>query len=183
MKNFNLDISNELQNALLKFPAIITQIKNKEYESIFNLEKWMLSIEDVLKKYNHYKVAEIAALRSKIYTPLTLVKNNTAKKKLQFQAASEMLYELQKAVDSILIVYLEKVEQARDILKNLLMILAQSNTVRFKDGLFQNFVLQLWSIMCNTEQLKPSASKVLTLVSQQDAMRIIADEIEIELFK
>jgi hypothetical protein len=48
---------------------------------------------------------------------------------------------------------------------------------------FQEFLSGIWQLSANHEQLKPLVIKILTLVSQVDALRIMAEEIRINEWK
>ena len=67
---------------------------------------------------------------------------------------------------------------------HLLSILKQSGAIKYTEETnFQSFINQIWKLFSTHDQLKSSTVKILTLVSQIDALRIIADEIEITEWK
>lgn len=183
MKISTVDLVKNLEKLLLQYPSLVNKLKNKDVDLIQQLEKWILEVENLLTKNNIAKVSELAGLRSKILAPNYSTGQRTSIKKLQFQVASEILYDIQKNVANTLLPYEVKVNEAKDIIIQLLMILSQSGTIKFVNTNFQNFILQIWSIFSSTEQLKPSVGKILTLVSYSDALRIISEEINLELFK
>jgi hypothetical protein len=99
----------------LQFPKLVDKLKNKDSNFISLLEKWILEVEQVLKKNNIAKVSEIAGLRSKILAPsFSLVHRNTIKK-IQLQVAAEVLYDIQNKVSTILLPFENKVNKARII--------------------------------------------------------------------
>jgi hypothetical protein len=75
-----------------------------------------------------------------------------------------------------------KINEAREIVLQLLQILSQSDSLKFNNADFQGFVNQIWTVFSTHEQLRPSTAKILTLIPQMDAVRLIAEEINLEDF-
>jgi len=81
---------------------------------------------------------------------------------------------------SVIKPYETNVNEARDLLKQLLSIVKQSGGIKYSDQLdFQVFITSIWQLFSTHEQLKPGTLKILTLISQIDALRIIAEEIDL----
>ena len=94
--------------------------------------------------------------------------------------AAESLYDIQGTVLGVVKPYEYKVEEATNLLKQIMGLLKQTEVLKYHVGEdFQGFIQKIWTIFATHEQLKPSAMKILTLVSQSDAVRIIAMEIEL----
>jgi len=94
------------------------------------------------------------------------------------------MYEIQSTILSVIKPYEQKVSEARDLLKHLLSVLKQSGAIKYTDETdFQDFINKIWKLFSTHEQLKSSTVSILTLISQVDALRIIADEIEIKEWK
>jgi hypothetical protein len=183
MKPSSISISESLKNKLLSFPTLVDNLQNKDNSFLINLENWMKDIETIFKNNNISHVSEMAGFRSKILAPLFSESQNRSAKKRQIQVASECLYDIQRTVLAVLNPYELKVNEAKDIVLQLLVILSQSGSVKYINFDFQGFVNQIWAVFSTHEQLKPSTAKILTLVSQPDAVRIIAEEINLEDFK
>lgn len=183
MRTSSIAIIESLKVKLLEFPILVDSLQNKDSSFLINLENWMKEIEAIFKNNNISKVSEIAGLRSKIIAPLFSESTNRSAKKRQIQVASECLYDIQSTVLTVLSPYEMKVNEAKDIVLQLLIVLNQSGSIKYKNTDFQEFISKIWSILSTHEQLRPSAAKILTLVSQTDALRIIAEEINLEDFK
>lgn len=181
MKTSSLTIVESLKSKLLTFPALVDSLQQKDSNFLSLLQDWMKEAETILKNYNIAQCSEIAGLRSKIIAPLFAESKRRSTKKNQLQIASEVLYELQNIILLVIKPHEIKVNEARDLLIHLLSILKQSGAVKYSNGTnFQSFINQIWAIFSNHEQLKPGMVKILTLVPQIDALRIIAEEINLE---
>lgn len=183
MRTSAITIINSLKVKLLDFPTLVDSLQNKHSSFLIDLENWMKEIETIFKNNNIAEVSEIAGFRSKILTPLFSESSNRSAKKRQIQVASECLYAIQSSVLGVLNPYELKVNEAKDIVLQLLTILSQSESIKYENIDFQGFVNQIWSFFSTHEQLRPSTAKILTLVSQTDALRIIAEEINLDDFK
>lgn len=180
MQVSRLTIIESLESKLLTFPALVDSLKNKDYNFLELLENWMKETELILKNNNIAQCSKIAGLRSKIIAPIFDETRGRSTKKKQWYIAAESMYEIQSTVLSVIKPYEQKVTEARDLLRHLLSILKQSSALKYTDGTnFQDFINTIWTLFSTHEQLKSSTVSVLTLVSQIDALRIIADEIEL----
>lgn len=175
-----LSFIESLKSKLLTYPALVDSLQNKDYNFLTLLESWMKETETILKNNNISECSEIAGLRSKITAPIFADSQKRSTKKRQLQIASEVLSELPSIILSVIKPYELKVNEARDLLKHLLNVLKQSGAIKYNDETdFQDFINKIWNLFSTHEQLKPSMVKILTLVSQVDALRIIAEEINI----
>lgn len=183
MRTSSVVIIESLKTKLLEFPSLVNSLQNKDSSFLPNLERWMLEVELVMKNNNISEVSEIAGFRSKILVPLFAESQTRSSRKRQVHIASDNLYEIQKTVLSVLKPYEIKVDEAKDIILQLLIVLSQSDSVKY-DGIdFQGFLNQIWTVFATHEQLKPSTAKILSLIPQVDALRIIAEEINLEDFR
>jgi hypothetical protein len=180
MQVSSLTLLESIKSKLLEFPNLVDSLKNKDYNFLELLESWMKETETILKNNNISECAVIAGYRSKLISPLFAEYQKRSNRKRQLQIASEILFELQGTILSVIKPFEIKVNEARDLLINLLSILKQSGAIKYTDGTdFQNFINNIWKLLSTHDQLKPSTVKILTLVSQVDALRIIAEEISL----
>lgn len=179
-----LSIIEPLKTKLLEYPALVDGLKNKDYNFLELLENWMKETETILKNNNIAQCSKIAGLRSKIITPIFDESHGRSTKKRQINIAAELMYEIQDTILSVINPYEKKINEARDLLKNLLSVLKQSGAIKYSENIdFQYFINQIWSLFSTHEQLKPSIVSILTLISQVDALRIMAEEIELTEWK
>lgn len=180
MKASALDIIEKSKSSLMQFSSLVDQLQNKQPDFIPSLERWMKMIETIFKEYNIAEQSEIAGLRSKILSPLLSDMPRVAAKKKQLFIASENLYHLQATVLAVIKPYEFKVDESTDLVRKIMGLLKQTDAVKYHlSEDFQGFVNKIWQVFLVNEQLKPSAMKILTLVSHTDAIRIIAEEIEL----
>ncbi|SHH00289.1 hypothetical protein SAMN05444372_112178 [Flavobacterium micromati] len=184
MQVSSLSIIELLNSKLLEFPELVDRLKNKDYNFLELLETWMKETETILKQNRISECAVIAGYRSKIIIPLFTESQKRSVKKRQLQAASVILFELQHTILSVIKPYEIKVNEARDLLRQILSAVRQSHTIKYtSQTVFQEFINNIWQFCSTNEQLKPFTVKILTIVSQNDAVRIIAEEIYLDEWK
>jgi hypothetical protein len=180
MQVSSLSIIELLKIKLLEFPGLVDSLKNKEHNFLELLETWMKETETILKNNKISECAIISGYRSKIIAPLFAESQKRSTKKRQLQQASEILFELQHTIVSVIKPYEIKVNEARDLLIYILSVVKQSGAIKYTDQtVFQGFINSIWQLCSTNEQLKPATVKILTLVSQVDALRIMAEEINL----
>lgn len=180
MQVSSLTIIESLANKLLEFPGLVDSLRNKDADFLELLEKWMKEIEVILKNNRISECAVIAGYRSKIIAPLFTEPQKRSIKKRQLQIASEIMFELQDTVLSAVKPHEIKVNEAKDLLIHLLSIVKQSGALKYTDQTdFQEFIISVWQLCSTHEQLKLATIKILTLISQIDVLRIIAEEINL----
>jgi hypothetical protein len=180
MQVSSLTIIELLSNKLLEFPGLVDSLRNKDSNFLELLEKWMKEVETILKNNRIAECAVIAGYRSKILVPLFAESQKRSTKKQQLQLSSEIMFDLQDTVLSVIKPHEIKVHEAKDILIQLLSIVKQSGALKYTDTTnFQEFIVRIWQFCSTHEQLKPGTIKILTLVSQIDVIRIIAEEINL----
>ncbi|MEZ5046695.1 MAG: hypothetical protein R2831_06860 [Chitinophagaceae bacterium] len=183
MKISNLTIVEKLREKILVFPSIVDQLQQKDNQFILNLEHWMRDIENIFKNFNITDVSEIAGLRSKILSSSFERDNRLSSRKKQIKTASEVLYDVQNRVLTVYKLHEMRVEESRVLLVQLISIINQTGTLQYSQcANFNDFISKLWNSFYTLEQLRPSIHKVLSLVSQVDALRIIAEEVQIEMW-
>ncbi|MBV6439704.1 MAG: hypothetical protein DYG98_09530 [Haliscomenobacteraceae bacterium CHB4] len=180
MQKSLIDTVHELNIQLFAVPGIVDKIQRKEGSAADVLANWLRKTEEILKKYGHAQCAELAGLRGKLLTPEFVEIRATLKKKERLRAASEIIYDAQNAVLKLASPMEEKLREAKAILNQILLIVKPSGMLAFEPSSdFNNFIQGLWLMLKTNEHVGGGISKVLTLVSQSDAMRMLAEEIDI----
>jgi len=181
MQVSSLSIIESLKSKLLEFPVLVDSLKNKDYNFLELLETWMKETETILMNNRISECAVISGYRSKIIAPSFTETQKRSVKKRQVQVASEILFELQHTVVSVIKPYETKVNEARDLLLQILSAVKQSCALKYTNQtVFQEFINSIWQLCSTNEQLKPFTVKILTIVSQNDALRIMAEEIYLD---
>lgn len=181
MKVSSLSIVESLKGKLLEFPVLVDSLKNKDYNFLELLEVWMKETEGILKQNRISECAVIAGYRSKIIAPSFAESQKRSVKKRQLQLASENMFELQNTIISVIKPYQIKVDEAWDLIIQILSVVKQSGAIKYTNQtVFQQFINNIWQLCFTHEQLKPFTVKILTIISQVDALRIIAEEINLD---
>lgn len=183
MKKSILNLTVVLKEKLIEFPAIVNSLENKDVSFLSKLFLWINKLEDILTTHNISDVSELAGLRSKILTPQFSDNKRISIKKMQLKIASECLYDIQHNVLKILHPFELKIEESRELIRQLLLILSQTQQVKYNsDQPFDNLINEVWQFISSNEQLKAGAIKLKTLLPINDIFMLIAEEINIEEF-
>ncbi len=180
MKKSSVYIVNELKPALLELPNLVTSIHQKKFSSINDLFDWLIDIEGKLKKLNYAECAEIAGLRAQLAQQKfdTNSRPNERKKK-QLQKALEIIYPVQEAVSKIIFPLEEKIEQARDLMKQILNVAKSLGIIpKVTPQNFNSYIHHVWSILNAHDQIKNGVNNIKSLVGMTDGIQLLAEEIE-----
>jgi len=168
----------ELKSQLFIIPEIVDKIQKKENESVDFLLKWLRNNEYILHKHGYAECAEMAGLRSKLLTPEFIDARRTVKKKEKLRLASEIIYDSQSIILRLIRPLEEKLNEARIIINQILLVVKPWGIIEFDiSSDFTNFIQGIWLMLKGNEHVGGGISKVLTLVNQSDAIRILAEEI------
>lgn len=183
MKKSTLNLVSVLKNNLLEFPKIIRSLENKDPFFVEKLSAWIQKNEELFSTYTISEVSELSGLYSKLLIPRFSDTKNISFKKAQLKAASEILYDLQSLVLTVLKPFELKVEECRELVKQILLIISQAQVVKYDANLpFENFVDTIWKFTLSNEQLKAGAIKLKTMLIMSDIQMLIAEEIDLEDF-
>jgi len=183
MRKSTLNLVMSLKGKLLEFPELVNSLEKKEILFVHQLILWINKTEELLIAYNISEVSELAGLRSKIISTKYSEHKSTSIKKLQLRIASELLYDIQHIVLKVLTPNELKVEECRDLVKQLLLIVSQTSAIRYNQELpFINLIHDIWQYIVSNEQLKPGVIKLKTTLTLNDIQMLIAEEINLEDF-
>lgn len=175
-----LDLARVLNDELLAFPAIVDRLEKKDPDFLNYLLAWIKRIEEIFLSYNISEVSLLAGIRSRIIASQYDHSRHSQRKREQLKTAAKSLFDLQSIVLSVLKPYDSKIDEARSLIRQLLGVAEQFELISFKTpDNFQALVEKLWVLFQEHEQLKPGAVKVKTIISETDALRIIAEEVDL----
>ena len=104
-------------------------------------------------------------------------------RKIQLRAAAEVLYDLQSIILRIASPYESKIEECRDLIRQLLLLVSQVGSVKYTQGkLFNDFLDEIWKFIFAADQLKAGAIKLKSSLPISDIYRLLAEEIDLEDF-
>ncbi len=182
MKHSYIDTYKNLLKQCLLVPELVTKAAHKDLIFIESLNQWLLNTEEIMKKHNISKCSEIAGLRSKIIAASCAREANRSKRKRLFSVATSIIYDAQSAVLSVIEPMESRIEEARGSIRQLLGVAYQADMVNPNMD-FNQIVQTLWATFSTHEQLKGAVASVLVLVNRSDALRILAEEIDITILK
>jgi len=179
MKNSILDTYESLLEKSLSIPDLVTLASKKDAKFLSEFDSWLKETESLLEKNRMAQCSEIAGLRSKIINA-RFDKNIVATKRRKhvWSVATEIVYDAQHTLLAVLEPIKHRLDEARDAISQLLGVAYQANMIN-REINFNDMIQELWKIFSTHEQLKGLVGKILVYVNKTDALRILADEIEL----
>ncbi len=173
-----LDAVSQSKTQLFLISGIVDQIQRKESAAPDNLVEWLKTTEDILQKFGYAQSAELAGLRSRLLTPEFTTSQRAARKKERLRIASEIVHDAQRVVLGLITPLEEKTDEARTLINQILLLVRPTCVLDFDPSSnFTDFVQGVWHLLKSNEQVGGGIARVLTLVNQGDALRILAEEI------
>ena len=183
MKKSQFILITQLKEKLLQFPSLVSKLEKKDPHFTETILEWLKSSEDIFSTYNISAVSELAGFRSKILSAKISNERGSNVKKTQTKVAANSLYEIQSTVLTVLMPFEKKMDECRELVKQLLTLLEQKGTEQYHpETSFEIFVRQIWQTMLLDNELKMGAIKLKSILSEIDIIMLISDEIEIEEF-
>lgn len=183
MKKSTVNLVTALKGKLVEFPGIVSSLDKKEISFINQLFLWIGQSEAILTTYNVSEVSELAGLKSKIIAPKYSDNKGISIKKLQLKIAAESLFDIQHIVLKVLTPLESKVEECRELIRQLLLIVSQTQLIKYNQDLpFDNLINDVWQFIVSNEQLKAGAIKLKTSLTMTDIQLLIAEELNLEDF-
>jgi hypothetical protein len=183
MKKSQFILVSQLKEKLQEFPGIVSSLEKKDSHFIDKIMMWLKDSENVLSTYNISEVSEIAGFRSKIIAAKITDGRGVNIKKNQIKAASGILYDIQNTVLSVLNPYEKKISECREIVKQLLVLTAQTHTQIYNQSLpFEDFLKNVWLYILSENDLRMGAIKLKSVLSEMDILMLMGDEIELSDF-
>lgn len=183
MKKSTVNLVKALKAKLSEFPKLVTSLEKKEIDFMHQLFSWMGQTEEIFATYQISEVSELAGIRSKILAPKFTDERSMSIKKLQLKVAAESLFDIQHVVLKVLSPHETKVEECRELIRQLLLIVSQTKAIQYNiEAPFEDLIQAIWQFINANEQLKPGALKLKTSLIMTDIQLLIAEEINLEDF-
>jgi hypothetical protein len=183
MKKSVLHLVNALKDRLLEFPSLVNKLERKELDFVNQFTLWLRKCEEILGSHHISNVSELSGIRSKIIASRYAEGPNGSGKKLQLKAAADNLFDAQQIVLHVLTPYEVKVEESKELIRQLLLIVSQANVIKFdKKQPLDMLIQEVWQFIVSNEQLKAGAVKLRTTIPMNDITLLIAEEIDLEDF-
>jgi hypothetical protein len=183
MKKSQFILVSQLKEKLQDFPAIVSSLETKDPYFIEKTFSWLKSVEDVFSTNNISEVSEMAGFRGKILTAKFSDERGANIKKNQIKIAAGSLYDIQNTVLNVLMPYEQRMNDCRDIIKQLLVLATQTKKLEYnKEMNFDDFVKRVWQYILYDDNLRAGAVRLKSVLSDMDITMLIADEIDLEDF-
>jgi len=183
MKKSQFILVSQLKEKLQEFPDIVSSLEMKDLHFIEKTFLWLKSVEDIFSTNNISEVSEMAGFRSKILTAKFSDERGANIKRNQTKIAAASLYDIQNTVLNVLMPYEQKLSECREIIKQLLVLAAQTKKLEHtKEISFEDFVQKVWQYMLYDDNLRAGAVRLKSVLSEMDITMLVADEIDLEDF-
>ncbi len=180
MLRSTLQLTRQLSDALLEVPGIVRHFEQKSPQMMVLLMDWIGRSEDLLSTHRLVEAAEVAGLKARILAPAFDDEKRGTLRRRQQTVAIGLLHELQQSLQHALQPRALKVEQAREMMRQLLQIVAQSGAVRYDPAIgIETMIDQVWALCIAHEQLKPMTAQLRALLSNDDIRLLVAEEIDL----
>lgn len=183
MKKSQFILVSQLKDQLLEFPAIVSSLEKKDPFFVEKMLSWLESVENILSTNTISEVSEIAGFRSKILAGKISDERSFNAKKNQLKVTANLLHNAQNCVLNVLLPHETKMNECRDITKQILALAAQTTSPLYTSEItFEDFVQKVWSHILSDNDLKLGGIKLKSMLSEMDIIMLIADEIDINDF-
>ena len=176
-----VSLAEDIGSLLLRFPDLTDRFRQNDVRFVGGLEAWLKEGHDTLKRHGIAECARLAGFRAKLFVAPNDGGRRRLTRKAQIQIASEMMFDVQ---DTLLEVYKpieRRLNSCRDVIRPLLEAIRQTGMVKYSgDDGFNAFLDTLWNVLRGHDQLKSRMSSVLSLVSEGDARRLVAETLDLE---
>jgi hypothetical protein len=174
-----INLVNDTTALLLEVPALVRGFERRTPGALPTLLDWIDRTERALSGHRLVAAADVAGFKARILAPALAADARTNLRRRQVAVAASLLHDLQRAVQDALQPHAAKLQQARDLARQLLQIVAQSGAVRYDPaGDLALMVDRIWSLCTGHEQLKPMAAQLRALLSSDDIRLLFVEEIE-----
>ncbi len=183
MQNSNINVYEELLKQSLLIPELVNKSTKRDNIFIDELNQWLLNTESKMKKNNISKCSEIAGLRSKIVSAnYSISDSKVSRRKQKISIATSIIYDAQRTLLDVLEPIEKRLEEAKENIRQLLGVAYQADMI--DPNMEFNLIIQtLWKTFATHDQLKAIIAKILVLVNKSDALRLLAQEIDISIVK
>lgn len=179
MLRSKLQLVRAMSDQLLQVPMLVRGFERKSPSALDDLLRWIDASEALLSGHGQVAAADLAGHKARILSAEYDGQRRGTLRRRQQTIAIALLHELQTSVQDALLPHAAKVQQARDLARQLLQIVAQSGAVHYEpDRDIATMAEQVWALCTGHEQLKPLAAQLRALLSSDDIRLLLVEEIE-----
>ncbi len=179
MQKSIIDITGKIEKQFSQIHEIVNLLAKKSSLSLPKTIDWLVETEELLQKLRIPESSKFSVKRGELST--FYPKDSRNKKREQLHFCSGVLTQSQEDLWLVYERHLEKVENAKTLIKQLLGVIYQTKQFKFNPTEnFTFFLEKIWQFCTQHEQLKGVALQVLSLINKGDVLVVMAEEIEIE---
>lgn len=185
MRQIQTQLADEISALLVQSSSLVDKYENNDASFVELFKEWLIKGEDLLKRYNKPHVSELAGLRiitiaaeRGVYSNDINIAPTKRKRKISSSIAAISLNKAQNILQNVLKPVLENIEQAKNLIKQMLVMAAQKNLINkywLTNEDLSTKLQNLWKAFREDTDLKVLANHVLTIVSYVDTLRLMEE--------
>lgn len=178
----HLKIYETLNSQFAKISEIAHMVRQRDLQCINRLKEWFLATERLLRGYNYNESLEIAGFRGQLIATQIASDKDVPEEKQDINAILELLEPAKDNMISIISPMELKIRESENIIKEILTEQLEMNEFAWNNGLnYRDFILAVWRTLLKQNNTKERANKVKLLIGEEDTLKLISDQIKIEI--
>lgn len=183
MRKSSLECIGELSVRLDEFTKIVNLLERRDSMFLSEMLGWTKVAEESLRVHGFVEYSRLSAIRGQVISARSLEERRTETRKAQGKVAADLLDEAQTVVFEIVRAEEASVQQGREIVRQLLLIVIQSGAFTFEQGQsFPLFVEQIWQAITSNSQLRAAVASLRMRLGPADIMRVLYEEVDVQDF-
>lgn len=170
-----IKLFNDLNNQYTKIHRVTYLLNKRDLECVDVLENWFAATETILKDNNFGESKWIAKYKGQLMIERLRTDPKMPKRKREFNAVSKVIEPLKKTVINLLEPVSDKINKS-EILVDRMLTCEKFN---WNIGLnYRDYILAVWRTLLRENSTKVDAKKVLNLIGEEDALKILANKLK-----
>jgi len=177
-----LKIYEALNSQFAKISEIAFLIRQRDLKCISRLKEWLLTSEILLKGYSYSESLEMAGFRGQLIAAQIGRNKDIPEGKQEINAILELLEPAKDTMLNVISPVELKIRESEKIVKEILAEQLEMNEFSWNNGLnYRDFILAVWRTLLKQDNTKERANKIKKLIGEEDALKLISDQIKIEI--
>ena len=177
-----LKIYEALNSQFAKISEISFQIKQRDFKCISRLKEWLLTSEQLLQGFNYNESLEMAGFRGQLIASQMANNHEVPNESIEINALLNLVEPAKNTMINVISPVELKIRESEAIIKEILSEQLEMNQFSWNNGLnYRDFILAVWRTLLKQANTKERANKVKSLIGEEDALKLISDQIKIEI--
>ncbi len=182
MKLSYLDLYRKLHDQSLNIRPLTALLEKNDMTIMDQFKDWLNTTEDLLRRNKFTESNVIAGYRGQLIASQLAFDRRVPKKKRQLAVASELIEPASKTVIDVMKPLENNIATSRKMIKGMLSTAYELRLIEWNNGLlFSEFIPAIWRMFQQHRAFNTSAEKILSLITEEDAIQLLADEVEIDI--